>query len=232
MIHISCRILQRWMRNEMIADVEWHLQIAVWFNDTFVGQNRVVTHKCWMFLLDSSEALAEKRNGFSVFTQGHFNWGNASWHAGDLRWRKITIVSPSALWCQHLDTLARLVHASFPYFTIHLPPMPEPSLSRASFHRAKTNLLYLGVLPWGRSTWRRQRTSRDGLRRRGGDEVEAETEAVAFSLPAQGEDRPCFVKRFLPAELFSQYQSKGDHWEKMKMKIACLPGVPGGHLGI
>lgn len=43
------------------------------------------------------------------------------------------------------------------------------------------------------------------------EEVDAEIELVAFSLPAQGEDRPFSVKRFLPGELFSQYQSKRDH---------------------
>lgn len=48
---------------------------------------------------------------------------------------------------------------------------------------------------------------------------------VAFSLPIQGEDPPCFVKRFLPAELFSQYQSKRDLREKTK--IAYIPRVQG-----
>lgn len=39
-----------------------------------------------------------------------------------------------------------------------------------------------------------------------GDEVDAEIEVVAFSLLAQGEDRPFFVNDSLPGELFSQNQ--------------------------
>lgn len=53
---------------------------------------------------------------------------------------------------------------------------------------------------------------------------------VAFSPSTQGEDRPCFVKRFLPAELFSRYQSAGgslgDLGEKIKITYPELPGSP------
>lgn len=38
------------------------------------------------------------------------------------------------------------------------------------------------------------------------DEVDAEIEVVAFLLPAQGEDRPFFVKQSLLGELLSQNQ--------------------------
>lgn len=129
-----------------------------------------------------------------------------------------------------------LLHASFSLLisTVPLPPFLEPSIFRASFHESKTNLLYLGVFPWGRSMWHhklraeqkcRRRKSRDRL----WGKVAAETEVVAFSLPAQGEDRPCFVKRFLPAELFSQYQSKRDHWEisERKRRLHVYPEFPG-----
>lgn len=46
-----------------------------------------------------------------------------------------------------------------------------------------------------------------------GREVNTEAEVATFSLPAQGEDRPCFVKLFLPLGLFSQYQSERDQQE-------------------
>lgn len=66
---------------------------------------------------------------------------------------------------------------------------------------------------------------KDGTDDEDEDEVDAETLMLAFSLPAQGEDRPCFVKWFLPAELFSRYQSKIDHWE-ITQRIACIPTFP------
>lgn len=64
------------------------------------------------------------------------------------------------------------------------------------------------------------------------DEVDAEIEVVAFSLPAQGEDRPFSVKRFLPGELFSQYQSKRDHWETSERKQRLHTQSSLGHLGV
>lgn len=54
---------------------------------------------------------------------------------------------------------------------------------------------------------------------------------VAFSPSTQGEDRPCFVKRFLPAELFSRYQSAADHWEISERKQRLHTQSSLGHLG-
>lgn len=54
---------------------------------------------------------------------------------------------------------------------------------------------------------------------------------VAFSLSIEGEDCPCFVKRFLPAELFPRYQSAADHWEISERKQRLHTESSLGHLG-
>lgn len=54
---------------------------------------------------------------------------------------------------------------------------------------------------------------------------------VAFSPSIEGEDCPCFVKRFLPVELFSQYQSAADHWEISERKQRLHTQSFLGHLG-
>lgn len=55
--------------------------------------------------------------------------------------------------------------------------------------------------------------------------------AVAFSPSTEGEDCPCLVKRFLPAELFARYQSAADHWEFSERKQRLHTQSSLGHLG-
>lgn len=124
--------------------------------------------------------------------------------------QKISPELYSPIWRHHLNTLTRPRHVSSS--TCFLEPPSQEHFT------IKPEQIHFGVFPRVRSTWHRKlRAKKKYRKRKSWDRLwrwgDVETEVVAFSLPAHGEDRPCFVKRFLPAELFSQYQSKRDHQE-------------------
>lgn len=145
---------------------------------------------------------------------------------GHYEWQKITdcvpLLGPSQVWHHHLSTTTHQGHESF--YAAHTTSSSrlELCILWASFIKAKTNLPWcvpsgvIDVTPQAQGQ-AEMKTEKELGQMMNEDELNADTEVVAFFLP-------CFVKWFLPAELFPQYQSKRDHTEKTK--IACIPRVP------
>lgn len=140
----------------------------------------------------------------------------------------------SALWYTHLKTLIFpfIYHFSFlfpSFFFLTVPPSFSMNSSLKNIlpwsMQNKPLVCSLGWYWCNKPSATKERTERK-------TEADAERVVVAFSPSTQGEDRPCFVKRFLPAELFSQYHSKRDHWEISERKQRLHTQSSLGHLGV